>query len=307
MPQTRVRQVVTQVAGAMQLAVGSFNNALNFWQEQYADYRHPEPLHLDMTSPAAAGTTSLVDLILGAADLQQLRQLAAANSSSVAKLVTAAVVIAVTNIAQQRDLLLGMIRKNRRHPGLQDTVGSLLDVMPLRVQPPDDGSLHGTVREVAQAISANLTQWAPGSVIAQHCRLDEPSRSMYSVLMNYRYGGSDGKVIDLGDARAEPLSPLLANSGLPHLAAHCRESDDLLEINILHRHEFLSPAAGQAFAKDLQVSSGAIQHFFCCLCYVAVVVRLSFRLLQPPQLPEWLQQCSSPTQVTLGQRRCMMM
>ena len=249
----------------IQVATGGFNSALRFWQEQLAGYSHPEPLWLDVSNTADDLSFGTVGLGIGSSDLERLRQFAASHSSSAARAVTGIFVRQIMRIVEQPDLLLGVTRKNRRLPGLQDVVGCFFGLMPMRVKAsdtedlsctPDDASLGDLMQQMNKASKACFEQWAPMTEIAERCRLAEPARSYLSVLVNYRLRGDDD-VIRLGSAEAQPLTPLLSHNGRAKVAAHCREGPDSLEINITHRRTFMSAVAAHSLARDLKVSWSA--------------------------------------------------
>lgn len=247
----------------MQSANGGFDTALAFWQQRLAGYVHPRPLWLDLGHSGSSSDSGLVKLAIGSSDLHRLRQTTAKHSSSVARLVTAAFARQIMRIVGQPDLLLSTTRKNRRHPGLERTVGSFVSIMPMRLtasaaddlsHAADGPAMTALIQQVNEASMFCRDHWAPQVNIMERCHLMEPSRNILSVLLNYRQAGNDDEVIKLGLAEAQPLTPLLANRSSGKVAAHCRESPDQLEINLTYCCSFLSSAAANAFASDLQVS-----------------------------------------------------
>ncbi|KAK9827921.1 hypothetical protein WJX74_009363 [Apatococcus lobatus] len=241
-----------------ELNKGRFSAALGMWQQVFMGYCHPKKLYLNrkmsLDAESEAGTKTLE---LASDELLKLRQFAATHGSTVARVVTAALAGQLMRSLQQNDLVMAMVRQNRRHPRLQKTVGSLLDLMPLRLSAmsPEGLSLLGLMHQMNDISTALLTSWAPGASIAQYCNLVEPSRCFFSVIMNYRHAGSDGKVFDLGDCEAEPQVPLVSGNYTCNLVAHCRESQDVLEINLSFRLSFMSIETASRFATELKVIS----------------------------------------------------
>ncbi|PSM39760.1 hypothetical protein C6Y14_30220 [Streptomyces dioscori] len=145
--------------------------AARFWAEELAGA--PPPLPTDRPrGQAAPGGGGRVDFTLTGTVAQGI---AAAARDSAATAYAGWVAVAWATLAEfggRPDVLLGTFTANRDRPDAQRTVGYLLNVLPLRLRDPGDGTWAARIRAAHTASKRGLRHAAyPGELITAERRL----------------------------------------------------------------------------------------------------------------------------------------
>ncbi|MFD6287001.1 condensation domain-containing protein [Streptomyces sp. NPDC060205] len=145
--------------------------AARFWADELAGA--PRPLPTDRPrGHASPGTGGRVDFTLPAAVARGVAE-AARGSAATAYAGWAAVAWAtLAEFGGDPDVLLGTFTANRDRPDAQHTVGYLLNVLPLRLRDPGDGTWAARIRAAHTASKRGLRHAAyPGELISAERRL----------------------------------------------------------------------------------------------------------------------------------------
>ncbi|MFH8469463.1 condensation domain-containing protein [Streptomyces sp. NPDC017991] len=148
--------------------------AARFWADELAGA--PPPLATDRPrGQTAPGTGARVDFALPGAVAQGIAE-AARGSAATAYAGWAAVAWATLAASGGRpDVLLGTFTANRDGPDAQRTVGYLLNVLPLRLRDPGDGTWGARIRAAHTASKRGLRHASyPGELITAERRLPGP-------------------------------------------------------------------------------------------------------------------------------------
>jgi hypothetical protein len=145
--------------------------AARFWADELAD-APPPPATDRPRGQAPPGTGGRVDLTLPGAVARGITD-AARGSAATAYAGWAAVAWAtLAEFSGRPDVLLGTLTANRDGPNAQQTVGYLLNVLPLRLRDPGDGTWAARIRATHAASKRGLRHASyPGELITTERRL----------------------------------------------------------------------------------------------------------------------------------------
>jgi Condensation domain len=145
--------------------------------------------------------------------LASLAELARVHGATAAIVTTAIVAAVVATMAGDR-LELGVMDANRDRPELEDVVGCLFTILPIRLDLSDDVSIHELVDRVRDEMRSALAHRLPLGAL---CPEGSGRRPSYDVTVNYRPSAISGAVRARDRAPfAEPLQ--LPLDALPRVA-----------------------------------------------------------------------------------------
>ncbi|WP_371859710.1 SDR family NAD(P)-dependent oxidoreductase [Tengunoibacter tsumagoiensis] len=122
-----------------------------YWYQKFADHIPTLQLATDYPRPAIhsfAGDSVKFDL--GRALTEQLKQVAAANDSTIYMYLLSVFAIVLFKYSGQNDIVIGSPVAGRTHPDLQDIIGMFVNMLPMRTFPDESKTFADYVREVQQ-------------------------------------------------------------------------------------------------------------------------------------------------------------
>ncbi|PNY23690.1 LOW QUALITY PROTEIN: Hybrid Polyketide synthase-nonribosomal peptide synthetase [Tolypocladium capitatum] len=225
------------------ISTGAYKQRLEFWKTMFPKPPAPLPLFpfAKVGARRALNRYSMRDTVVSidAGLIESIRRASFASRTTPFHFWISVFQVLLQRLLDTGDLCIGIVDANRADPAFSQTVGFLLEIMPVRFSVRDHQSFADVLRDTRSKIYAALPRsGVPIEELARACGVpaDKTHTPFAQVIFNYRMGAT--KTTDMGDARMDFLD--YSDAKVPFdLAVSVDEKDDGTGLLTLSAQDYL--------------------------------------------------------------------
>ncbi|KAI1844908.1 hypothetical protein JX266_008924 [Neoarthrinium moseri] len=186
------------------IKTGAYSDRLDFWKKMYPEPPAPLPLFpfAKVGARRAMDRYSMRDTMVSvdAALIESIKKASVASRTTPFHFWLAGYQVLLQRLLDINDLSIGIVDANRSDPTFSETIGFLLEIMPLRFQVSKTQRFVDILRNTRSKTYSALSQsGVPIEEIARACGVaaDKTQTPFFQVIFNYRMGAT--KTPDMGD------------------------------------------------------------------------------------------------------------